>query len=70
MAFNFSLGSPVGGDNSDTTVSNTSSIPIPDLADISKTLEVSTPRISFICVFTLSGSAAGKSILFKTGIII
>ena len=44
-------------------------MPIPDFAEISKTLLVSIPRISSICPFTLSGSAAGKSILFKTGII-
>ena len=44
-------------------------MPRPDLAEISITLLVSIPKISSICFFTLSGSAAGKSILFKTGII-
>ncbi len=40
-------------------------MPIPVLAEISIESLVSRPITSSICDFTLSGSAAGKSILFS-----
>ena len=61
--------SPFGGGRIFTMASKTSSIPFPVLADISIALLVSRPITSSIWLFILSGSDAGKSILFKTNII-
>ena len=45
-----------------------SSIPSPVLPEHGTAFEVSMPITSSICLFVLSMSDAGKSILFKTGI--
>ena len=52
-----------------TTASNISLIPNPVLAEQFIALDVSNPIISSISYFIFSGSAPGKSTLFKTGII-
>ena len=46
--------------------SNTSGIPNPVFAEILTASVASIPITSSICCATRSGSAAGKSILFKT----
>ena len=49
--------------------SKISSIPSPVFPEQDMAFEVSMPITSSICFFTFSVSEAGRSILFKTGII-
>ena len=49
--------------------SKTSEIPSPVFAEIFIEFDESIPMTSSICCLTLSTSAAGKSILFRIGII-
>ena len=42
-------------------------MPMPDLAEVRTALEASSPMISSIWALTISGSAAGRSILLMTG---
>mmetsp|Transcript_19264 Transcript_19264/g.45087 ORF Transcript_19264/g.45087 Transcript_19264/m.45087 type:complete len:233 (-) Transcript_19264:819-1517(-) len=58
-----------GGGTYLTILSSISSIPTPLLADAFTIFSVSRPIVSSISAFTLSGSAAGRSILFNMGII-
>ena len=62
--------STLGGGTKRTICSKTSFIPVPFLALIAGASEASTPIISSISFFILSGSDWSKSILFKTGIIV
>ncbi len=60
-------GLPFGAGTFATSSSSTSSIPIPVLA-LQRTASIaSTPIMSSISWATRSGSAEGKSILFRTG---
>ncbi len=52
-----------------TIASSTSSTPCPVLAEISTASEASRPITSSICCLMRSGSAAGRSILLRTGTI-
>ena len=61
--------SPVGGGIFFTIASRISFVPMPSLALASIASEQSSPIASSICSFVFSGSAAGRSILFITGII-
>ena len=67
--FNFSSFLPLGPGKELTIFSKMSTIPSPVLPEHLTALEVSIPITSSICFFVLSVSDAGKSILFKTGII-
>ena len=67
--FNCSSVSPFGGGNDETIDSKISSIPSPVFPEQETAFDVSIPITSSICFFVLSKSDAGKSILFKTGII-
>ena len=58
-----------GSGNLSTIASKSSSIPSPVFAETSIEFLVSIPMTSSICFFTFSESDAGRSILFKTGII-
>ena len=69
IAFKGAFASPSGAGNFVTIVSKTSSMPIPVLAEISGASDASIPITSSICALTLSGSAAGKSILLIMGTI-
>ena len=60
---------PLGFGKISIIFSNISSIPSPVLPEQGIELDVSIPITSSICLFALSKSDAGKSILFKTGII-
>ena len=66
-AFSGALASPVGGGRRCTSASSTPSMFRPVLALISTASEASSPITSSICCFTRSGSAAGRSILFRIG---
>ena len=66
-ACNGALGSPSGAGIFATISSNTSSIPTPVLAEQRTESIASMPTMSSISSATRSGSAAGKSILFKIG---
>ena len=61
--------SPTGGGNRVTSASSTPSMFSPVLALIITASSAGMPITSSICCFTLSGSAAGRSILFSTGTI-
>ena len=67
-ACSFSSGSPCGGGILAMIVSKTSSTPIPVLALHVVASVASIPIISSISSQTFSGSADGRSILFKIGI--
>ena len=67
--FNNSLVSPFGGGKVETICSKISSIPSPVFPEQGTALDVSIPITSSICFLVLSRSEAGRSILFKTGII-
>ena len=54
---------PFGGGSCETTVSKTSSIPIPDFAEISKTFDVSIPKISRTIPFGYEVDAKDNGIL-------
>ncbi|MNE75940.1 hypothetical protein D3C80_1721450 [compost metagenome] len=69
MAFSGALTSPLGAGRRATMASSTSSMPMPDLAEHRTASEASMPMTSSIWVRTRSGSAAGRSILFRTGTI-
>ena len=62
----FSL--PCGAGIMSTIASRSSTIPIPLFALVFIASLQSSPIVCSISSFTLSGSAAGRSILFKTGI--
>jgi hypothetical protein len=49
--------------------SSTPSMPMPVLAEIGTASDASRPITSSICCLTRSGSAAGRSILLRTGTI-
>ncbi len=66
-AFSGLFTSPDGSGTFSTICSRMSSIPIPDFAEASTASEASKPITSSISSRTLSGSAAGKSILLMTG---
>ena len=68
-AFSGAFGSPFGAGSRVTRASSTPSMFSPVLALISTASEVSRPITSSICCFTRSGSAAGRSILFRIGTI-
>ena len=61
--------SPFGPGNLFIICSNISSIPSPVFPEHGIAFSVSIPITSSICLLVLSKSDAGKSILFKTGII-
>ena len=62
--------SPLGGGRRVTIASSTSSMPMPGLGrDQRRRREASRPITSSICCLTRSGSAAGRSILLRTGTI-
>ena len=63
--FNFSFLFPLGLGNNSIIFSNISSIPSPVLPEQGTEFLVSIPITSSICLFDLSKSDAGKSILFK-----
>ena len=65
----FSFFSPFGAGKILTILSKISSIPSPVFPEHETAFEVSIPITSSICFFVLSISDAGKSILFKIGII-
>ena len=68
-ALKFLLISPIGGGSLVIIASRVSLIPIPVLAETEIASLVSMPITSSIWFLTRSGSEAGKSILFKIGII-
>jgi hypothetical protein len=61
--------SPFGGGSRVTIASSTSGMPRPVLAEIITASEASMPMTSSICCLIFSGSAAGRSTLFRTGTI-
>ena len=61
--------SPLGLGRTFIICSRISSIPSPVFPEQGTAVDVSIPITSSICLFVLSKSDAGKSILFKTGII-
>ena len=67
--FKFSLGFPFGLGKLLIICSKISSIPSPVFPEQGTAFSVSIPMTSSICFFVFSKSYAGKSILFKTGII-
>ena len=67
--FNLLFASPFGPGSALIICSNISSIPSPVFPEQGTAPVVSIPITSSICLFVLSISDAGKSILFKTGII-
>ena len=67
--FNFLSFTPFGPGKTLTIVSKILSIPSQVFPEHGTALEVSIPITSSICLFVLTMSDAGKSILFKTGII-
>ena len=69
MAFSGAATSPLGAGRRVTMASSTSSMPRPDLALASTASEASMPITSSIWARTRSGSAAGRSTLFRTGTI-
>ena len=68
-AFSGASGSPLGGGRRVTRASSTPSMLMPVLAEIITASDASSPITSSICCFTRSGSAAGRSILFRMGTI-
>ena len=62
-------GSPRGGGTRSTMASRISSIPMPCLAEAGIAWEASMPMMFSICSRAFSGSAPGRSILFRTGMI-
>ena len=60
-------GSPPGGGTSAISSSSTSSTPSPVLAEIRRTSSAGSPSSSAISPATRSGSAPGRSILFRAG---
>jgi hypothetical protein len=67
--FKSSEGLPLGAGNKVTIFSKISSIPSPVFPEQGTAFSVSMPITSSICFFVFSISEAGKSVLFKTGII-
>ena len=68
-AFSGALRSPLGGGRRLTIASSRSSMPRPVLAETWTASDVSMPITSSISWQTRSGSADGRSILFRTGMI-
>ena len=67
--FNFSFFIPFGPGRTSIIFSKISSIPSPVFPEHGTAFEVSIPITSSICLFVLSKSEAGKSVLLRTGII-
>ena len=68
IAFVFASGLPTGAGMRSTMASSNSLIPIPAFAEVCIASVASIPILLSISSATFSGSAAGRSILFITGI--